>query len=328
MGRKGDEQLDESSRKRLKELEGLWTQAGLIREKVNLITPNDLRLLLEHFDPLRELIRTICAIPAAMAPRALEQVGAGPQLQEKGSELTKVCAQLVEALGRCEAAGKDLQQCTAHSQDLQRQREQLQQQNEQLEQQKEQLEQQKEQLQREKEQFQKENAQLLRDKKQLDERLRGMEKELSSCRAQLEGSGRLPPELALLRADLELAQRLELQDLPDDGSRALIQMVAVPAQRDNLLRLWTILRERCDAQNRAANTAERALLETALAWHNHNWRSRPLRLIDVAAATPYDYERHLRSRQTHAGEMVGELRLPGIADGSGALLCKALVSTR
>jgi hypothetical protein len=56
--------------------------------------------------------------------------------------------------------------------------------------------------------------------------------------------------------------------------------VAVLAQRDNLERL-PALKDRCEAENRPAHTAERALLAAALSWYNHNWRSKPYQLVRV-----------------------------------------------
>jgi hypothetical protein len=44
--------------------------------------------------------------------------------------------------------------------------------------------------------------------------------------------------------------------------------------------------------------------------------------------TAYDFERHLRSRHNTRGETVAALHLPGIADGGGHIVCKALVHTR
>jgi hypothetical protein len=121
---------------------------------------------------------------------------------------------------------------------------------------------------------------------------------------------------------------MDLADLPADNTQALIQTVAVLAQFDNLKRLWEALKDRCEAGKRAVTDHEHTLLQAALAWHNHNWRSLPLRLIDVAAASRYDYETQLRSRHVTKGETVAAMYLPGIADGSGKTLCKALVQTK
>ena len=151
--------------------------------------------------------------------------------------------------------------------------------------------------------------------------LRQAEDALASVRT----STRPPPALDLLRDDPELAQAIGLAGLPDDDTQALIQTVAVLSQLDNLQRLWDALKERCEAGNRPASASELALLESALAWHNHNWLTRPYRLIEATPSSAYDFSRHLPSRHTPKGETVAALHLPGIADGSGKPLCKALV---
>ncbi|MDP3230673.1 MAG: hypothetical protein Q8N13_22235 [Acidovorax sp.] len=178
----------------------------------------------------------------------------------------------------------------------------------------------------EKEKLSKANKTLKEEKKELEKQLQKAQKQLDACQATAPSNA--VPALTLLRGDLDLAQRLGLPDLPSDDTQALIHVVAVLAQRENLERLWSALKDRCEAEQRPANLSERALLATALAWHNHNWRTRPYRLIEAAPSSAYHFESHLRSRHTQAGETVLDLHLPGIADGSGQPLCKALVRTR
>lgn len=144
----------------------------------------------------------------------------------------------------------------------------------------------------------------------------------------LANSKQVPKELIFLRQDTELAQQLGLANLPTDDTAALIHMVAVLSQRDNLERLWQVLKDRCESLARKASSEESGLLQAALSWYNHNWQSRPYQLISPAERSNYDYERQLRSRHSSVGENVAELRLFGIADGSDKPLCKALVSTR
>ena len=124
-----------------------------------------------------------------------------------------------------------------------------------------------------------------------------------------------------------MAQAVGVAFFPSDSPAAIIHVVGGGPQRDNLERLWATLKDRCETLNRPANAAECALLQAALHWHNHNWRTRPYRLLEAAARAPYDFEQHLRSRHSSSGERIKAQHLPGIADGSGKLLCKALVST-
>lgn len=192
---------------------------------------------------------------------------------------------------RCQAALQDLKQCTAETQELS-----------------------------------KANRILKDEKKELKKQLQQAQKRLDAFQATTLSNA--VPALVILRADLDLVQRLGLPNLPGDDTQALIHIVAVLAQRENLEQLWSALKDRCEAEQRSASPAERALLETALAWHNHNWRTRPYRLIEAAPSSAYHFEDHLRSRHTQAGETVAGLLLPGIADSNGQPLCKALVRTR
>lgn len=291
-------ELDKDSRKRLDKLADEWDKAPSGFSFV----PADLRLLLEHHVPLQDLIRALVATPAGASPSALahetaslrDQASAAQAAQDSAeAALASTQAELAQAHERCRAAERDLSQCTAKVQDL-LQKNRLQQQTMQ------QLEQQCQQLQ---------NA-------------------LSAAQAQLARSGSAPAELALLRQDTALAQALGLEPLPSDDTQALIQTVAVLSQRDNLERLWGALKDRCEAEKRPATAGEHALLQAALDWHNRNWPTRPYRLIEAAPASAYHFEYHQRSRHANTGETISAQHLPGIADGSGRPLCKALVHTQ
>lgn len=295
------ETLDKDSRKRLEKLASHWTESpgfGLS----NLTLP-DLRLLLEHFEPLRELLRHIAAPTQHTALTAEEQSGAAPQpatLQTMGqlqAELQQAHSECSHLKSQGQAAQHDLAACNATVKKLLQEEKKLQQNNKILKQ----------------------------DYKQLEKQLQQAQEQLSTCQSI---QNHVPPELALLRSDPDMAQRLGLPDLPSNNTQALIQTVAILAQRDNLERLWSALKDRCEADKRPASAPEHALLETALAWHNHNWRTRPYRLIEAAPSSAYHFDNHLRSGHTPTGETVAELHLPGIADGSGKPLCKALVRTR
>lgn len=301
MGKNKDSELDEDSRKRLKKLADKW-----IKEERPLLLDNliasDLRLLFEHFEPLKDLIRAIAGTPAGAAPSTLvqETTALREQITESSSwremaqaALAKTSDELARAQQDIKALSKDLEQCSMTT------------------------------------------KQLLGDKQaldktrvQLEKQVQHLQNQLDDTKAKLAENGQAPSELSLLRQDADLAQQLGLANLPADDTAALIRMVAVLAQRDSLERLWGALKERCESSNRAANTEETKLLAAALEWHNHNWQNRPYRLFDVAARSAYDYERQLRSRHSPSGETVIEMRLLGIADGSNKPLCKALVNTQ
>lgn len=302
--------LNKDSSKRLEKLKGEW-----IPETSNLffspekLTLPDLKLLLEHFAPLQELIRALVVAPAGTAPTALvdetnalraqisdtedKLSNAEDKLREAQDSIAQALAELAQANSQCSALQDDLKQCNASAKTLLQQ-----------------------------------NKQHEQASKQLQKDLQAADKKLQASQAELARAGSAAPELALLRQDTALAQALSLSPLPSGDTEALIHIVAVLAQRDNLERLWSALKERCEAERRPASAAEQALLSAALAWYNYNWRTRPYRLIDAAPAAAYDFNAHLRSRHTTTGETITAQLLPGIADGSGNPLCKALVSTR
>lgn len=295
------QELDKDSRKRLEKIQMEWakTPESFMLEK---LTFPDLRLLLEHYSPLQDLIRAIAGTAQGGSPvaAALQTSDLREQLQETVAEAQAATAAQAESAAeaedlrqKCQAFQHDLNQCSAATQKL---------------------------LQ--------EKASTQEALRQLEKKLQQAQKELTATCTELARSGAIPAELKLLQLDTELARRLELADLPPDATQALIRVVAVLAQRDNLERLWAVLKERCEAENRTTHAEERALLAAALSWYNHNWRNKPYQLVEVAPGMAYDFERHLRSQHTTGGEKISELRLPGIADGSGRLSCKALVSTR
>ena len=296
-----EDNLDSKSRARLEKISAQWSESPGSYLLTDITLP-DLKLLLEHFTPLQDMVRALVAVPAGVSPSALahetgdlrEQVNAAQTAHSAAEQtLAKAQAELTQSREQCQALQRDLSACTAATQSL---------------------------LQ--------ENKAYEQASKQLEKKLLQAQKELKASQAELARAGSAPLELSLLRDDTALAQAVGLAPLPADDTQALIQTVAVLAQRDNLERLWNALKDRCETDRRPASSSEGALLAAALAWHNYNWRTRPYRLIEAAPAAAYDFERHLRSRHANTGETIAAQQLPGIADGSGTPLCKALVSTR
>ena len=300
--------LDKDSSKRLEKFKKDWDQSTAGFMLANLTLP-DLKLLLEHFAPLQELIRALVAAPAGTAPAALvdetnalrAQISdtedrlsnAEDQLRQAQDSIAQALAELAEANTKCSALQDDLKQCNASTKTLLQQ-----------------------------------NKQHEQASKQLQKELQAVDKKLQASQAQLARAGSAAPELALLRQDSALAQALSLSPLPSGDTEALIHIVAVLAQRDNLERLWSALKERCEAERRPASAAEQALLSAALAWYNYNWRTRPYRLIDAAPAAAYDFNAHLRNRHTTTGEIIVAQHLPGIIGSNNEQVRKALVITR
>lgn len=286
-------ELDKESRKRLEKLSAQWDELPNAWSLVNITLP-DLRLLLEHHAPLQDLIRTLVAVPTGTSPAALAQETSQlrSQLEDEQSQHQHTQAELDRAQAELEQHSSKIRQLQA---DLGQCSAAVQ--------------------------------KLTQDKSKIEQQLQQTQHALQSSQAQLARSGSTPAELALLRSDPDLARGLSLPPLESNDTQALIQIVAVLAQMDNIKRLWQVLKERCEAQQRPANANERQLLATALAWHNNNWLTRPYKLVEICAGQAYDYDQHQRCRLTHQGETIAAQYLPGIADSSGKLQCKVLVST-
>lgn len=295
-------ELGNDSKKRLKKLGDEWDQRNESSFLTEKFTTSDLRMLLENFQPLQELVRAIVAaeLQTALSIQSNDGTATAPPMMEpppEDSEELKNARHDFDQLKReANQTQKDLTKCNTKVAELLKK----------------------------KDSYKQEIEDLKAEYKQLQSQLQQTQSDLADAQAH----NSTEPTLAFLRNDPPLAQTMDLANLPADNTQALIQTVAVLAQFDNLKRLWEALKDRCEANKRAVTDNEHALLQAALAWHNHNWRSLPLRLIDVTAASRYDYETQLRSRHVTKGETVATMYLPGIADGSGKTLCKALVQTQ
>lgn len=286
-----DNQLDKDSLKRLEKFDEEWGDAPkYLSEK---LTITDLRLLLEHFEPLQDLIRAVVTTSTSGTPAVLAQETAAlrdriatEKVGRRTGDLSRTQSELGAALEQCRALQNDLAECNATTQ------------------------------------------QLLQAKGKLEKQLQNAEKELSAYRAELDRSGRAPSELALLRGDVELAQRLELADLPDDDTQALIRTVAVLSQMNNIERLWDVLKAACERESRPAHAEESALLQSAVDWHNHNWRTKPFALHRPNDGKHFDFSKEQRAASTPSGDTVSAVWLPGIVTGTGTVQKKALVATR
>ncbi|AKU11340.1 hypothetical protein AzCIB_1438 [Azoarcus sp. CIB] len=280
--------LDKDARKRLEKLGEEWDKdAGGWLEK---LTAPDLRLILENFRPLHDLIRRIAAsasgqaVPSAAAQQVLE-ASCSQAESEKDAALAEDLT-LLEQLDACHQEQTEL-------------RRQLQ-------------------------ATEKRQAKLEADNLRLTSELGAQQRELTQLRLHAD----LPPVLGLLRRDPALAERLGLGSLPDDTSQALIRAVAVLSQMGTIERLWDTLREGCERECRPANAEETALLQTALDWHNHNWQKKPFALHHPSDGRHFDFSKEQRAATSPSGDTLTTVWLPGIVSGNGAVQKKALVATR
>lgn len=319
------DKLDKDKEERLEKLLKEWEKSG---EKLGhfpsseKLTVLDLRLLLENPSPLRELIRQIVAAEMGANSTA--------QSSEAGIELA-ASATYTEDIQALQDADQALEE---HRDKPTQARTELAQARINLKQTQTELEQLKQAAQQTQVDLKTCSAQvekLLKNEDRYKQDIKAREEELQQLQAELAAAqtdSSAEPALVFLRSDPQLAQIMGLADLPADNTQALIQTVAVLAQIDNLKRLWEALKDRCEAGKRTVTDNECALLQAALDWHNHNWHRLPYRLIDVATASRFDYETQSRSRHVTKGETVAAMQLPGIADGNGKVLCKALVQTK
>lgn len=274
----------------------------------------DLRLALEHFEPLRALVRQIAqgqqspsasvlleddAMPASK--KKAKSKNASPEAQEQTLQQARLDLQSTQE--KATQLADSLNACTQQCSILQDGKQQL-----------------ETELKRQAEKHEKAIKTVESQLKDAQDKYQIADKQLRSMT--------MPPELALLRGDKALAEHFGLAQLPDSDTLALAQVVAVLSQWSNIDRLWTFLKDRCERQAQAASAAEQSLLLTALAWHNHNWPNAPYRALQPESGRAFDFAQHMRSRHTATGETISQLLLPGLLTPQGKCVAKALVRTQ
>ena len=279
--------LEKDERKRLEKLADEW--GGGSRWSKELYA-SDLRLLLENFRPLHDLIRQIAATSSGQSASSATGLAAQAEF----------CAQSEVERNEAEVERQALQAQLVSSQA------------------------EVEQLRRQLADERRQAGELEKELKRLTQLLAAGEQELAKLRQQPE----LPPVLELLRNMPALASRLELGDLPVDANQALIRAVAVLSQLNNVERLWDALKDSCESEHRPASDDEITLLQTALDWHNHNWRKKPYTLYHPRIDAGFDFKTAQRAATTPSGETLTVVWLPGIMSGSDSVQKKALVATR
>ncbi|MGE6316365.1 hypothetical protein ACQKC1_11385 [Shewanella baltica] len=137
------------------------------------------------------------------------------------------------------------------------------------------------------------------------------------------------PVQNILSQDLSLSADLGLNATGGEPSSIdFIRTVAVMSQLDSVKRLWDLLKDRCEQQDRTTSQAESQLLATALSWHNHNWQQKPYQLFEPKTGQSFDFNQQQRAAfSPPMGETIKAVVLPGIRDHAGRLLKKALVIT-
>ncbi|GKR20459.1 MULTISPECIES: hypothetical protein [Aeromonas] len=263
---------------------------------------SDLHLLLQHFAPLQQLIRQLAVSedPVQTDVRQPVSTAYGDETLSLAQEAASVNPDQRDELAALLQQERDLRtqlenklsDATSHLSHSQQQCQRLEQTLQQLQQQQQQQQQ--------------------RHHAELDA---------------LRQSGQ-SPVVTLLCQDVSLATDLGLDGMGADGSADLVRCVAVLSQLDTIRQLWDLLKARCEQQLRPASDGELALLGSALAWHNHNWRQKPYQLYLPALASGFDFNKAQRALGTPpSGESLRGVWLPGISDHAGRMQKKALVVT-
>lgn len=308
--------LDKKDQKRLGELTESWNGVisgwGYDRE----MKAADLRLLLENFAPLQNLIRALVTetvgghAPITTAPHLAETQAHHDDNGDLAKQLE--AALLAKAQAEQEIIGlkKDLNDCNNAVARMLKTRDEHQSTIDTL-----------------RHEYQQAQQQWAQDRQKLERELWQCKDELNECQEQLQRNGRAPFELEFLRKDSALADVLGLAHLPADNIAALTRVVAVLSSEDGVKSVLSALKDRCEAENRAINANERALLVASVAWLNHNWPSHPYQLVEVPAHSDYKFETQQRFKHSATGDTVTETILLGFADSAGKVICKPLVRT-
>lgn len=305
--------LSDKQRKRLETLGQQWEKEDYYAWSSSLSVA-DLRLLLEHFSPARALIQAIAqskateeeAAPPPM-PKAetnldAARAAARAEAEMLRGEVARLPQAVADALAERDAARHALAE------------------------------------------REKELARLTAEAKAAQDKIAHMEAELRKRQShlqeaqnerealvrQIDDLRRQPPPgqagdvLAFLCDRDDLQKRLSLEGLSRDAE-GIVRMVAVLAQKENVVRLLESLGEAAQKRKALVSPEERALLEATVVWLNHNWESKPYRLVLPQVGEKYAYEAHRRASVTPTGETIFSVLAPGLRNGAGSWECKPIV---
>lgn len=329
------EQSDRELEIRLQKIKDEWNKQDY-KSCSEAICFYDLRLMLEHFQPLQQLIRDIAIdrpissdIKTAQADVVIveQAVQSGEVDAKQAQRITTLEEEIFSLKQNLAETEKRLSDEQARLQTIQKELVSTQEEKQIYQQKIEQLSADlgntEQHVLHEKARSKELEQQLERavtDADELNKQVSGLKEELKQNQINL-------PVLDILRQETALAQRLGLAELSSNALQAVIKMVAVLSQLDSLERLWDVLKEHCKDTNRKISDTELCLLQSALEWYNYNWNTRPFKLLMPEVGSTYDYEKQQKSTCTPTGEVVLELVLPGIADGAGKVIRKTVVAT-
>ncbi|MFC4487314.1 hypothetical protein [Tepidiphilus baoligensis] len=298
---------DKKPQNRLDDLRKEWEEMPGNCKWIPWLTAGDLRLLLEHYEPLRELIRNIATNQEGRNERrgAIESGSAIIAMNQNAAVEEQRAKENWEALQRQMTALTE-ENATLRSRIEQNERD-LSDKNAQISACQEKLS-----------SYESENRRLEEALKKRDQQLERLQKESK------------PAELAALRNWLsrnpDAARRLGLQGLGDAWAD-LARAVAVLAQWGSIECLHEILTE--TAKKHGITDEEGIeILHMALTWYNYNWQKSPFRLERPSPDAAFDYNCQQRILATPTGETITRVLVPAIVDSNGKVICKAVVETR
>lgn len=278
---------------------------------------SDLRLLLQHFAPLKQLIHQVAMDNENVVPTEIKHIstitsGVGEQhssvasAEQEQDKVDKLTSQLQLESGLRAQIEMQLGDAVAQLSQLQKDNQQL-----------------KSVLQHENTLRLEEQAKCRETESRLQQLQQHYQTELDALQRSVQS-----PVTEMLYQDMALANALGLDDMGRDARIDFVRCVAVLSQFDTIKQLWDELKDRCEQQERAVTVNELMLLENALSWHNYNWQQKPYRLYRPTSGASFDFNRQQRAvGSSNSGELLCDIRLPGISDHGGRLQKKALVVT-
>lgn len=317
------EQLGQRESKRLEKLGEAWAEeAGSWSYSLTNLTPADLRLMLEHFEPLQDLVRRL-ATGAPIAPVAAEADDADEEPRDAGKKSDRARHDALQA--RVRELEDELTRAYKTARQAQQRLSEIEHQNRSLQQNLAAARQEQDSLKARLDEAQ----EALREARSAADMERSAREKAERRAAELEKRtqhGAAGRTLAALRGNAKLARRFGLDGLGDDID-SLVRAVAVLAQRDNVVQLFEALGEEAQKRREPLTNEERALLEAAVDWYNYNWKDKRYALEEPRQGAPFDLERHRRAKHTPTGETIARVLVPGLRSGTGAPSPKPIVET-
>ncbi|MGL5040159.1 MAG: hypothetical protein ACRC6D_08615 [Aeromonas sp.] len=353
--------LTEKEQQRLAALSKEWQAANKLFNTS--LQVSDLSLLLHAFTPLQQLIRQIVAneappshmqlsgVQLSEAPRPLAMGDdQGAQDQQEHAAHADLARQLRDTTAKLEEMAGKHTQLQQENYALQQVQQEWQAAHAELECQLRDTTAKLKEMAGKHTQLQQENLRLTKEHEQVLALLKrahtDLQRQLDDLTAERDAlrQGAQSPVTRILSQDHALAAELGLAGIGADSrshgsgngngngsgnsSADLVRCVAVLSQLDTIKQLWDLLKERCEQNSRPPSEGELALLEHALAWHNHNWQQKPYQLYIPSRGGRFDFSKEQRAAGTSpSGESLQAVWLPGIGDNSGRLQKKALVTT-